>query len=155
MIWRFFEVEGQSMVDEAPAVPLVVGGGFALHEWYCRQHGWINVRRAFRAGRGGLVANFETGPPPWQDRPAAAAAAVGAPPVAPLVRIGAAAAAAAAAFPFTFHGGLDPFTAGRTSRVYPRTEPRYQRFLRTTMRRYPPQGVAACSGGRHGPCNEG
>ena len=219
--WRFFEVEGQSMVDEAPAVPLVVGGGFVLHEWYCRQHGWINVRRAFRAGRGGLVANFETGPPPWQDRPAAAAAAVGAPPVAPLVRIGAAAAAAAAASPFTFHGGLDPFTAGRTSRVYPRTEPQYQRFLRTTMlvqnvarvagrmahliactcaplrvahvvlgsrcdgddagdddagdagaphdvgdrvdqcercrrwtRRYPPQGVAACSGGRHGPCNE-
>ena len=61
MIWRFFEVEGQSMVDEAPAVPLVVGGGFALHEWYCRQHGWINVRRAFRAGRGGLVANFRHG----------------------------------------------------------------------------------------------
>ena len=110
--WKTYDVDAAGAPDTGPPEtpwPTGVAGAQGMLRYYCKQHGWQTLPWAYCNGRGGLVGSF------------AAAAAAAAAPAAPL------------GAPFTYHGGIDPYTAGRTGRVYPRTEPRYQRFLRTAL----------------------
>ena len=127
---RFLDGAMDAFPDIDPQTPPIPVGN-AVHDlaWYSCQYGFQPVHVVHRGPQRVAVHFGAAWPPPWNEAEGGLVHTVPPHPPGRLFFMG---AAAAVPRPFTYHGGVDPFHPVLGRRVYPATEPAFQRRLRTT-----------------------